>query len=190
MSHLSVLGAGWVMKCCAYAGTKLIWPNVKSLAVEIQISDTQDPIIKIKIIYLVLFTTVLLVCTRPVTQIYFVFPSSWCRWLSATTGLLFFLKRQSLVAVCSRGSAHFLQHAAQSAESRAVSAFVESVMQLLWHTMALGRLVGWRRFRMQDHLAAYGWPGYTDSHTHWWLCLYLSTDSRLFESFFLSLPLL
>lgn len=37
MSHLSVLCAGRVMKCCAYAGTKLIWPNVTNLAVEIQI---------------------------------------------------------------------------------------------------------------------------------------------------------
>lgn len=103
---------------------------------------------------------------------------------------LFFFKRQSLVVVCSRGSAHFLQHAAQSAESRAVSAFVESVMQLLWHTMALGRLVGWWRFRMQDHLAAYGWPGYTDSlsHTHTLVIVSLSVYWQQIVWKFLSLP--
>lgn len=87
MSHLSVLCAGRVMKCCAYAGTKLIWPNVKNLAVEIQIHKILENNISG-------FTTVLLVCTRLVTQIYFVFPSFWCRWLSATTG--FFKKKAKL----------------------------------------------------------------------------------------------
>lgn len=198
MSHLSVLWAGWVMKCCAYAGTKLIWPNVKKtwqsrfrfLIHEILENNLSGFIIDFyhslvglyKASYTHLFCFSLLLV--PLIKCYY--------------RLGFFLKRQSLVAVCSRGSAHFLQHAAQSAESRAVSEDQRLLFCWIGHAASLthngigavGGVVTLSHGGPPGRLWVTRIHRLSLTHTHWWLCLYLSTDSRLFESFFLSLPLL
>ena len=142
--------------------------------------------------------------TRPVTQIHFVPKFSVLPelWISRYYGEK---KSQSLVAVCSGGSAHFLHHTTQCAESRACVG--RSMSPLLLHQSCSfcgsqwrwggwwgGETLGWRAQRTT-------WPptgargslthSHTLSHTHTHSlgCVFIyPLTADLFECFFISPP--